>query len=676
MPLHTNTDTCMSVGETCGNEACGFHRSSALSCLAEFEDFCTPCTAGDSCPLTRGNRQSEVVEHPTSPALFLPHPETGGFNGDNIGCISKGLGSSLSRENNRRVVVDRGGLFPYQSARIESSLPGPSMFPEGDSVDTCLNEAGQSDSHSILESNGGTILFPPLPAGDRHMELVPRTPDYTPCRVPTWYREYQGRLGIEAPSQQQQLETMPISIRGIELPNGTALHRFVCIQNQLPITGLLQLETRSRSQDGGRIFNFMGQGNTLLISSILPDWQSFVEDQQRGSRLCMPGSASMAISDLVSSVTGHINGPTNTTPNRRLLTPEPRSETTSPPAGRELVPDRLAYLRQHFEMQGLSPRAAELLIESWRGNTNDAYNTAWRKWLCWCTERDINPISTSVINIMQFLVDQFDTGLQYRTINTLRSAISTTHPDIEGSPVGSHPLVSRLLRGMFNSRPPVPRYSGSWDVRTVVEFLTNHKSSTLSTLNLAKKAATLLALINADRCSDLAALDRDHVRWTPDGVEFTVTRLTKTRSARRPGPPRKVCYAGFPDNNEVCPVTVLRLYIQETTRQVCNLRNPKPLFVTSRRPIRRAKPGTIGHWIKDTLRLAGIDTEVFSAHSTRGASTSWAAARGVPIGDILRAANWSSRSTFEQFYYQPSNSATFSRTILQSTQDERYFIAV
>ena len=77
----------------------------------------------------------------------------------------------------------------------------------------------------------------------------------------------------------------------------------------------------------------------------------------------------------------HVNGPTNTTLNRRLLTPEPRPETTSLPAGRELVPDHLAYLRQHFKIQRLSPRAAELLIETWRGNTNDAYNTAWRKWL-------------------------------------------------------------------------------------------------------------------------------------------------------------------------------------------------------------------------------------------------------------------------------------------------------
>ena len=130
-----------------------------------------------------------------------------------------------------------------------------------------------------------------------------------------------------------------------------------------------------------------------------------------------------------------------------------------------------------------------------------------------------------------------------------------------------------------------------------MESLTNHKSSTLSTLELAKKAATLLALINADRCSDLAALDRDHIRWTPVGVEFTVTRLTKTRSAGHPGPPRKVCYAGFPDNNEDCSVTVLCLYIQGTTRQVSNLRSPKPLLVSSRKPMCRAKPGTIGHWI-------------------------------------------------------------------------------
>ena len=88
--------------------------------------------------------------------------------------------------------------------------------------------------------------------------------------------------------------------------------------------------------------------------------------------------------------------------------------------------------------------------------------------------------------------------------------------------MGSHPLVSRLLKGMFNARPPAPRYSGSWDVSVVVEFLRNHRSADLTIPELDKKVGTLMALANADRCSDLTALDRDYLKWTPSGVQFTV----------------------------------------------------------------------------------------------------------------------------------------------------------
>ena len=43
----------------------------------------------------------------------------------------------------------------------------------------------------------------------------------------------------------------------------------------------------------------------------------------------------------------------------------------------------------------------------------------------------------------------------------------------------------------------------------------------LIVLQLAKKTVTLLALVNADRCSDLAALDHENVQWTSSGVEIT-----------------------------------------------------------------------------------------------------------------------------------------------------------
>ena len=118
------------------------------------------------------------------------------------------------------------------------------------------------------------------------------------------------------------------------------------------------------------------------------------------------------------------------------------------------------------------------------------------------------------------------------------------------------------------------------------------------------------------------------------------------------------------------------MYIDRTAEQAITLCNPKPVFVTSRKPFRKAKPGTIGHWIKDVLRMAGVDTEVFSAHSTRSASTSWAASKGVPINDILQAANWSSQTTFEQYYFHPTTPTTFARTILQSATENRYFNAL
>jgi len=53
----------------------------------------------------------------------------------------------------------------------------------------------------------------------------------------------------------------------------------------------------------------------------------------------------------------------------------------------------------------------------------------------------------------------------------------------------------------------------------------------------------------------------------------------------------------------------------------------------------------LGRWIKTCIADAGIDGSVFSAHSTRGAGASKAAASGVAIEAILKAASWSSELT-------------------------------
>ena len=50
------------------------------------------------------------------------------------------------------------------------------------------------------------------------------------------------------------------------------------------------------------------------------------------------------------------------------------------------------------------------------------------------------------------------------------------------------------------------------------------------------------------------------------------------------------------------------------------------------------------------LNGAGVDTAQFRVHSTRAASTPAALSSGVPMDVVLRAAGWSSESTFTRFY--------------------------
>ena len=92
------------------------------------------------------------------------------------------------------------------------------------------------------------------------------------------------------------------------------------------------------------------------------------------------------------------------------------------------------------------------------------------------------------------------------------------------------------------------------------------------------------------------------------------------------------------------------------------------LFVAIKKPHNPVASCAIARWLKETLRLAGIDVSIFSGHSVmRGASMSAAAGAGVTMTDIMQAADWSTESVFRRFYYRPSHDASYGRTVLSST---------
>ena len=79
--------------------------------------------------------------------------------------------------------------------------------------------------------------------------------------------------------------------------------------------------------------------------------------------------------------------------------------------------------------------------------------------------------SPAVNQVLDYLASLFESGLSYRTINCYRSALSTTLLLIDCYDVGKHPLVTRLMRGIYNSRPPVKTLVPTWSVTIVLRML-------------------------------------------------------------------------------------------------------------------------------------------------------------------------------------------------------------
>ena len=89
-----------------------------------------------------------------------------------------------------------------------------------------------------------------------------------------------------------------------------------------------------------------------------------------------------------------------------------------------------------------------------------------------------------------FLADLFETGLEYRTLNSYRSAISAFHENGNSVPTGRHQLVTSLMKGIGNSRPPAPRYNFIWDIEQVLKHISSLPPNNKPSLKLLTSNAS------------------------------------------------------------------------------------------------------------------------------------------------------------------------------------------
>ena len=66
-----------------------------------------------------------------------------------------------------------------------------------------------------------------------------------------------------------------------------------------------------------------------------------------------------------------------------------------------------------------------------------------------------------------FFTELSDSGLQHRTINVVRSAVSMTHEKMEGVPIGK----ILWVKGVYILGLPKPPHTYTWDVDMVTQLV-------------------------------------------------------------------------------------------------------------------------------------------------------------------------------------------------------------
>ena len=232
----------------------------------------------------------------------------------------------------------------------------------------------------------------------------------------------------------------------------------------------------------------------LCEPSLEHDRQSPVTHMQSKHSRAHPGGSRVESSSLVPTAPTETGQ--STTPHTQII----RNDTTSvsePPPRHPTPTSCVGHIRERCQRNHLSGTATDLVLSSWREKSSKSYDTCFRKWASWCSERNRDPICGPISDVANFLAELYQNGYQYRSLNSYRSLISTTHEQVDGCPVGQHPTIIRLMKGAFNQRPPQPKYSTTWDVCIVTRHITvMGENGSLPLKSLSLKLVLLLAYID------------------------------------------------------------------------------------------------------------------------------------------------------------------------------------
>ena len=572
-----------------------------------------------------------------------------------------GLGWSYEQPYCARTLVTTATTSTHKLFRNGGSDQDLETFSSSPAEQVSTGKIGQHYSCPVYQQAGRYQINDSLPESLGIMDSSSRKWHDTQSSSYIWQKEQLSRCSEPTDSKTVRMVTKQDCNPSNFQFMGSADDGFICNSGEQTNSTVLLMDSSSSSICNGCPVNCLAEHVCLCI----PTSATYTTAPVSYATFQMhpdTDSSKLAKTALVSHSVTHVDCQTSKTAFVKESCVSGQGEDTSSNA-RNFESDCMAHIDQRLASEGFSRKSRKLLSASWRKGTRKDYVSKFRMFSSWCAEQQIDPYNASLKDCANFLSYKFHNGVSYRTLSGYRSMLSAVLPQIDKKPIGQHPYLIRLLRGVFNERPPVKRLIPEWDLPFVLSAL---KAAPFEPLNkaplkyLAWKTCFLIAVTSFRRCSDLQSLKLGEgcVNVQKKGVTFVRQGLSKQD---RPGhTPTHIFIPSFPHNKLLDPKRCLAVYLKRTEpfRNKSGHDETK-LFLATRSPYNPVTSQTISKWIVNTIKFAyknsSSSVQKVRGHSTRSVGPSWALFKGASLKSVMESADWSKENTFIKHYLTTVN---------------------
>ena len=167
----------------------------------------------------------------------------------------------------------------------------------------------------------------------------------------------------------------------------------------------------------------------------------------------------------------HADSKTSATISQGRVAKSALQQKSETPTTQKISATHMQSVRDRFRSQGLSEDATEFVMSSWQESTQQMYDVYIRQWVRYAREKKVDQFSPPLTTAINFLAQLAKRDLSYSAVCTARSALSSYLCRYDGAAFGCNKLVKRLMKGVSEQKPALPRYKNTWDVNIVLKEL-------------------------------------------------------------------------------------------------------------------------------------------------------------------------------------------------------------